>query len=119
MGAHDRHRGARRNLTASGKFTGTAARDRHRGALCNQLGKRNLTPEEQAYHRGLLYENEKNDEAFKGNQHTESGGDKTCPHLKTADALAAEFGVSRTTIKNDAAFAKGVDAIAEAAENRL
>jgi len=45
----------------------------------------------------------------------ERSGDQTDPHLKTADRLASEFGVSAPTIKRDAAFAKGVDAIAEAA----
>jgi len=86
-----------------------AARDRHRGALRNQLGKRNLTPEEQAYHRGLLYENEKAIQGGTGaNQHTEQT-DQTDPSA-TADRLASEFGVSAPTIKRDAAFAKGVDA---------
>jgi hypothetical protein len=78
----------------------------------NQIGKRNATPDEIAYHRGKLYEAEKKDEG--GRADRDFSGGNNCPP-KTADALADEFGVSPKTIKNDAAFSRGVDAIAEAA----
>ena len=49
----------------------------------NQLGRRNLTPQQKKYLIGQRYEAEKQADTFHGNQHTasdESGADKKCPH---------------------------------------
>lgn len=78
----------------------------------NQLGRRNLTPEQMSYLRGKRYNQEKK----------EQGGDrKSCDqndHMneRTADRLADRFKVSAPTIRRDAVFAQAVDTIAENTE---
>ena len=71
----------------------------------NQLGRRNLTPEQQSYLRGKRYEAEKQ----------RHGGDRKSSsqnaNLKTSDALAAAYSVSKDTIIRDARFARGLDLI--------
>ena len=66
-----------------------------------QEGRRNLNAWEQSYRRGLMYLSQKR----------APGPQPTRP--KTAEMLAGMFKVSERTIKNDAAFARGVDLIAE------
>jgi hypothetical protein len=80
--------------------------------VTNQLGRRNLSSEQQSYLRGLRYLQEKSQ-----GQRT----DLTLGHFdtkseteSTASKLGEEFNVSERTIKRDAAFAKGVDKIDEA-----
>ena len=85
----------------------------------NQLGRRNLTPQQKKYLIGQRYEAEKQADAFHGNQHTssdESGGDKICHHQngKTRKRIAEEIGMSQGYIQNASSFAKGVDAAEEA-----
>ncbi|MEZ4905927.1 MAG: hypothetical protein R2822_31255 [Spirosomataceae bacterium] len=64
-----------------------------------QLGRRNLTPEQISYFRGLRYNREKNS---KGKYDRETkGGD-------LSKQLAKEFQVSARTIKNDGRFAEGI-----------
>ncbi len=75
----------------------------------NQLGRRNITPEQASYLRGLRYNAEK----------SERGGDRKSKDqsdtlIDTASRLAAEFKVSAPTIKRDGRFAEAVDAIAAA-----
>lgn len=62
----------------------------------NQLGRRNLTPLEEAFFRGQLYENEK--KSWGGIR--EKGN--------TAERIAIECGVNEKTIKRDAQFYLGV-----------
>jgi hypothetical protein len=79
----------------------------------NQLGRRNLSLEQQSYLRGMRYEQEKE----------EHGGDRKSKQIKgknfplentnTAKKLANEYHVSDKTIKNDAQFAKGIEVIGE------
>jgi len=73
----------------------------------NQLGRRNLTTEEASYYRGILYESKK----------LNHGGDRNSSanflHLKTADVIGKEYGVTGTTVRNDAEFSKSVDKVAE------
>lgn len=76
----------------------------------NQLGRRNLTPEQQSYLRGKRYNREKN----------EHGGDRKSnvnySHLiskPTHERLADEYKVHPDTIRNDGRFAQAVDNIAE------
>jgi len=70
----------------------------------NQLGRRNLTPAELSYFRGLRYQEEKKPH----------GGDRKSTYqndtLITRQELSKEFGVSEATISRDADFAEAVDA---------
>jgi hypothetical protein len=74
-----------------------------------QLCRRNLSPDHYAYHRGKLYEAQKQKELGrpKGGQnvHLSKG--------KAAVRIAKEHGVTEKTVRRDAAFAKGVDRIEE------
>jgi hypothetical protein len=75
--------------------------------VLNQLGRRNLSPENQSYLRGLQYIQRKAQ-----GKRTDLTSDHFDPKLKsitTAAQLAKEFNVSEATIKRDAEFAKGVD----------
>ncbi len=78
----------------------------------NQLGRRNVTPEQASYLRGKRYNMEKVSEPFKGNQYT-GGRDQNDPQQKTAARLADEFKVSEPTIKRDGKFAAAVDTLAD------
>lgn len=64
-----------------------------------QLGRRNLTPEQLSFFRGLRYNREK---GGKGKYDREEGS------VDISKALAEEFNVSQRTIKNDGNFAKGI-----------
>lgn len=64
-----------------------------------QLGRRNLTPEQLSFFRGLRYNREK---GSKGKYDREEGG------VDISKTLANEFNVSQRTIKNDGNFAKGI-----------
>ena len=83
----------------------------------NQLGRRNLTPEQKKYLIGKQYEAEK----------AVHGGDRKSPTAKsssqignliespkTCKRIAAENGVSKNTVIRAEEFAKGVDAAEEA-----
>lgn len=64
-----------------------------------QLGRRNLSPEQMSFFRGLRYNREK---GGKGKYDREEGGTDIAKHL------AEEYKVSQRTIKNDGNFAKGI-----------
>lgn len=68
-----------------------------------QLGRRNLTPEQMSYFRGLRYNREK---GGKGKYDREAGS------IDLSKQLADEFQVSQRTIKNDGNFALGVSKFA-------
>lgn len=76
----------------------------------NQLGRRNLTPEQISYFRGKRYlqERGKVGENVKGQNDPSHQGN-------TSERLAIEYSVSPKTIKRDALFAKGLDVIGEQA----
>jgi hypothetical protein len=76
--------------------------------ITNQLGRRNLTPEQMSYLRGKQYQGQKQ-EAHR----PENNGTKVVP-LRTDEKLAAEHHVSRQTIRNDTAYAAAVDTVAAA-----
>ncbi|TAE04335.1 MAG: hypothetical protein EAZ97_00320, partial [Bacteroidetes bacterium] len=79
----------------------------------NQLGRRNLTPEQVSYLRGKRYESEKNKQGGIGeNQYSKVA--KIATLQKTHEKLAQEYGISARTIMNDALFAKAIDKIGEA-----
>lgn len=75
----------------------------------NQLGRRNLSPEQQSYLRGLRYNQEKSQ--GKRTDLTSGQNDQKLASENTAVALAKEYNVSPKTIVRDAEFAKGVEAI--------
>lgn len=93
----------------------------------NQLGRRNLTPEQTAYLRGLRYRDEKSERGkynrseHKGHKVPYAEGDstespetaskrtKTIERVSTAQKLAKQFNVNEKTIKRDAEFAAGVE----------
>jgi hypothetical protein len=76
----------------------------------NQLGRRNLTPDQMSLIRGRRYNRLKNKEtgfAIKhSNQNDDCGG-------RVSEKIAADHGVFRTTIERDGKFANAVDAIPE------
>jgi len=74
----------------------------------NQLGRRNLKPEQVSYLRGLRYNTEKQ---AKGGDRKSKGHFVT---LNASEKLADEYKVSERTIKRDAEFAKGLDFIGQA-----
>jgi len=74
----------------------------------NQLGRRNLSPDQLSYYRGVKYLSARR--AKGGYKNIQSKGQND---LSTADVLAEQFKVSSSTIKRDAKFAAGVDIIAK------
>jgi hypothetical protein len=74
----------------------------------NQLGRRNLTPDQLSYYRGLKYLTLKRS---KGGYHKVLL--KGQNELSTSEILAAQFKVSKSTVKRDAKFAEGVNIIAK------
>jgi len=74
----------------------------------NQLGRRNLTPDQLSYYRGLKYLKTKRKKGGYQNvvSNPQNGG-------STSEKLAKEFNVSKNTIERDAQFAKGIEVIAK------
>ncbi|TDB59519.1 hypothetical protein [Arundinibacter roseus] len=70
-----------------------------------QLGRRNLTPEQASYLRGLRYNKLK-----EGNR---------SDRINVAQQLAEEYNVSTRTIKRDADYAKGVDSLSPGLKNEV
>jgi hypothetical protein len=77
--------------------------------IANQLGRRNLTPEQKSYLQGKRYNLEKRQDGGHGAQ--QSGSENQTPN--TAERLADEYGVAESTIKADAEFADAVDTLEE------
>lgn len=75
----------------------------------NQLGRRNLSPQQQSYLRGKRYSQEK--KAPTGFEDRDLSGGQNVPRQKTAEKLAQQYGVTDRTIKRDEQFSKGVDNI--------
>jgi hypothetical protein len=69
-----------------------------------QLGRRNMSPNEIAYYRGLKYNQEKKIEKT-------SNFSSTGASLKTSQKLAEQYGINEKTIRRDAEFAKGVESL--------
>lgn len=82
--------------------------------ITNQLGRRNLTPEEASYYRGKLYEARKRQGA-----RTDLTLDHFDTKLNTAEIIAKEYGVSEPTVKRDAVFSRAVDKVAEVAGDEI
>lgn len=81
----------------------------------NQLGRRNLHPDQMSLLRGRIYNRSKkavtNENGI--NQYSEVGAQND-PQPKTAVTVAAKHGVSPATIKRDGKFAQAVEAVAKA-----
>lgn len=78
----------------------------------NQLGRRNLSPQQQSYLRGKRYTQEKKTRGGTGaNQFTSEEIGQNVPSANTAEKLAKQYGVTDRTIKRDEHFSKGVDNI--------
>ena len=81
----------------------------------NQLGRRNLTPEQKKFLMGKQYDAEKQTKGFHGNQHTlpaPSGGvqnEHRQTAEKTCERIARENHVSASSVRRAALFAQGVD----------
>lgn len=75
----------------------------------NQLGRRNLSPEQQSYLRGLRYNREKSQ--GKRTNLTLDQNDPKLESASTAAVLAKEYNVSEATIKRDGEFAAGLESI--------
>ncbi|MBC7408252.1 MAG: hypothetical protein H7339_07680 [Arcicella sp.] len=67
-----------------------------------QLGRRNMSPNEIAYYRGLKYNQEKKIE--KTDNFSSIG-----TSLRTSQKLAEQYGINEKTIRRDAEFSKGVE----------
>lgn len=98
-----------------------------------QLGRRNLSPTQIAYFRGLRYNNEKSDktENLSKGQNVPSEentkkidnkfpkGQNVPSGISTAERLAEEYKVNAKTIKRDAEFAKGLEKLSSDLRNKI
>jgi len=80
----------------------------------NQLGRRNLTPEQKKFLMGKQYSSEKRTEAFRGNQHTaKKSGSVQSEHyqkpMKTCERIAQENHSSASSVRRAEYYAHGVD----------
>lgn len=74
----------------------------------NQLGRRNLTPEQKSYLRGKEYLATAAQHG--GDRRSAEASGKNC-HMKTEAVLAEKHDVAPRTIRNDAEFAVAIDAL--------
>lgn len=74
--------------------------------LNNQLGRRNLNPDQLSYYRGLKYLGLKRKKGGYDNVKSKGQHEPT-----TAENLSLEFSVSESTIKRDAKYAEGLEII--------
>lgn len=74
--------------------------------IVNQLGRRNLSPQQASYLRGLRFSREKNEKG----KHDRALSSKE-EAGKTAAKLAKEYQVSQATIERDGTFHEGIQAI--------
>jgi hypothetical protein len=71
-------------------------------------GRRSFSPEMKSYVRGRQYLARKKQHGGARKKASAQSG-----HLKTADAVAAEYGIGRNTVRRDAAFAEALDKVAD------
>ena len=72
----------------------------------NQMGRRNLTPDQLSYYRGLKYLSLKKKKGGYDNVLSKGQND-----FSTSEFLAAQFNVSESTVKRDAKFAEGINIV--------
>jgi phage N-6-adenine-methyltransferase len=81
--------------------------------ILNQIGRRNITPQQRAYLIGKIYRETKKEQGeHTGNQYTMERANNL-PLPKTAERIAEQFNVSHQTVKNAEKFADAVDTIAD------
>lgn len=90
-----------------------------------QLGRRNLTPQQASYFRGLRYNNEKT-ERGKYDRITDEGlinvddyFESKRVKVSTASKLSEEYKVSPATIRRDAEFAEGLGKLSTSLRNEV
>jgi hypothetical protein len=74
-----------------------------------QLGRRNATPEELSYYRGLQYKNSKNGHG--GSRDSSSQNENLTDNKKTIEKVAEQHQVSSATIARDEKFFEGLEFI--------
>lgn len=83
--------------------------------ISNQLGRRNLNPNQIAYLRGKRYETEKKIwGGDRGNQYTKEASSQLgnlAKRPKTVVSLAEEYGVGKSTISRNSIYARAVDTL--------
>ena len=85
-----------------------------------QLGRRNLTPQQTSYFRGLRYNLEKTDKGrYDRNEHKSQNGTYDKNPISTSEKLAKEYNVGRNTILRDAEFASGLDKLDNSLKNAV
>jgi hypothetical protein len=72
----------------------------------NQMGRRNLTPDQMSYYRGIKYLSLKKKKG--GYDNVKSKGQTEAP---TSEVVAKMFNVSESTVKRDAKFAEGLNIV--------
>jgi len=77
----------------------------------NQLGRRNLKPDQASLLRGRRYNRSKKAPNDGGAGTPKGTEDQNDPRLTTAEKLSAQHGVSAPTIKRDGRFASAVEAL--------
>ena len=84
-----------------------------------QLGRRNITPEQQSYLRGVQYEREKKKERGGGERRSDTTKNQLhqSDGNETAERLATQHKVSKPTIERDARYARAVNAVDKAVGN--
>ncbi len=86
---------------------------------CNQLGRRNLTPQQKKYLIGQRYEAEKLTHGFRGNQYASAGksasgqNDPKQKSERTSEYIAQENNTSESYVRRAERYARGVDAADE------
>ncbi len=73
--------------------------------ICNQLSRRNLTPEDKTYLIGIQYKLEKKEHGG----HLPGGKDQNDPFINTAEKIAEQHHISPATVKRAEKFADAVD----------
>src|SRR5262245_21605584 len=84
----------------------------------NQLGRRNLTPDQVRYYRGKQYQLQKKVRRGSGDRRSAAARHQKPQHEAfdtTAHELAVQHRVSKATIERDAAYARHIDTIADVA----
>jgi ParB-like chromosome segregation protein Spo0J len=81
-----------------------------------QIGRRNLTLEEESYYRGLKYNAQKGKRGIAMQLAQEGRGEET---VNIAENLAEQFNVTSRTIKNDGKYAQGLNKLAPELRNEV
>ncbi len=81
-----------------------------------QIGRRNLTLEEESYYRGLKYNSQKGNRGIALQTVQKGGGEQA---INVAESLAKTFNVTSRTIKNDGKFAEGMTKLSKELRNEV